>query len=550
MHDRRSASVPPNQFRTVPGPRDVRVAAERLAFAAALLIAGCAAFLLASPAVDDAYIVFRYVDRLLDGRGLTFNDGERVEGFTSLSWTLLLAGAAAVTGADLPALAILVNAAFVVLTVVVFRQLLDELPVGRAVKALALLTLAGSALYIEVAQLGLEFALFAFVLTWFVRELFRLWRAPTRARAAGTGLLGALLFTTRPEMLPVPPALLALGVLSRERAGRVRPAVTAAACWAAGVAAVTVWRVLYFGDLLPTSAIAKASAPGSPEWWPNLRWAVRTGIEYFAHGYARAPALALGIAGGAALLWRGEARPFAAALLLPIAVATLVTLQNGGDWMPFWRFIHMYAPLHVALLALAIGALAWRRPAAGLAAGLAVLAVHVATGAAQASLDGPAFTRRDEGTVLDLYERIGGALERAWAPGDAVMPEAIGRIGFTAPALPIHDPAGLTDRTLAHDPAAARTMFGRTNWRYSLGREPAVIVLHYWGHERDWREDVPEFDAEAAYELHVVPPLAHSRDGRSAYVLVRRDRAARYRSALEGLGGRRIAFDDASSPPE
>ena len=34
--------------------------------------------------VDDAFIVYRYADRFLEGNGLTFNDGEYVEGFTSL----------------------------------------------------------------------------------------------------------------------------------------------------------------------------------------------------------------------------------------------------------------------------------------------------------------------------------------------------------------------------------------------------------------------------------------------------------------------------------
>jgi hypothetical protein len=43
-------------------------------------------------AEDDAFIVYRYVDRFLEHKGLTYNDGESVEGFTSLLWTVLLAG--------------------------------------------------------------------------------------------------------------------------------------------------------------------------------------------------------------------------------------------------------------------------------------------------------------------------------------------------------------------------------------------------------------------------------------------------------------------------
>lgn len=39
---------------------------------------------------DDAYITFRYVLNFLDGNGLVFNAGERVEGYTNFLWLILL----------------------------------------------------------------------------------------------------------------------------------------------------------------------------------------------------------------------------------------------------------------------------------------------------------------------------------------------------------------------------------------------------------------------------------------------------------------------------
>lgn len=39
---------------------------------------------------DDAFISFRYVQNFVDGHGLVFNIGERVEGYTNLLWVLLL----------------------------------------------------------------------------------------------------------------------------------------------------------------------------------------------------------------------------------------------------------------------------------------------------------------------------------------------------------------------------------------------------------------------------------------------------------------------------
>jgi len=40
---------------------------------------------------DDALITLRYAERLLDGHGLTWTDGERVEGYSNLLWLLLTA---------------------------------------------------------------------------------------------------------------------------------------------------------------------------------------------------------------------------------------------------------------------------------------------------------------------------------------------------------------------------------------------------------------------------------------------------------------------------
>ena len=41
--------------------------------------------------VDDVYISFRYAKNLVDGHGLVFNPGERVEGYTNFLWVILSA---------------------------------------------------------------------------------------------------------------------------------------------------------------------------------------------------------------------------------------------------------------------------------------------------------------------------------------------------------------------------------------------------------------------------------------------------------------------------
>ncbi len=49
---------------------------------------------------DDAFISLRYAQRLLAGSGLTWTDGEAVEGYSNLLWVLACAGLGAL-GFDL-----------------------------------------------------------------------------------------------------------------------------------------------------------------------------------------------------------------------------------------------------------------------------------------------------------------------------------------------------------------------------------------------------------------------------------------------------------------
>ena len=76
-----------------PLPAAPSIAARRLD--AALLLAVLAGFVLIARRFDflqdDAYITFRYIKNFITGNGLVFNIGERVEGYTTFLWTILLA---------------------------------------------------------------------------------------------------------------------------------------------------------------------------------------------------------------------------------------------------------------------------------------------------------------------------------------------------------------------------------------------------------------------------------------------------------------------------
>lgn len=139
---------------------------------------------------DDAFISIRYADNLANGLGLVYNAGERVEGYTNLLWTLMLATA---TRAGLSAVATaqyLGIVWYVALAVSLTYRSWRRADSGRPFIPLA----AGIVLVSEDFQVwasgGLETSLFAWLS---VQALMLTREPPTRARSAMAGSLFALL---------------------------------------------------------------------------------------------------------------------------------------------------------------------------------------------------------------------------------------------------------------------------------------------------------------------------------------------------------------------
>lgn len=68
---------------------------QKIAFSYVALAVCCIFFVwemgVVQAQIDDAYITYRYAFNLVSGNGLVYNAGERVEGYTNLLWTLLVA---------------------------------------------------------------------------------------------------------------------------------------------------------------------------------------------------------------------------------------------------------------------------------------------------------------------------------------------------------------------------------------------------------------------------------------------------------------------------
>ena len=202
--------------------------------------------------MDDAYVYFRYVDNLvIGGKGLVWNGGEFVEGFTSPFWALLLAGLrgfradywVAVRAAGVAAFAV-----FWWLAVLVNRGLATER--GRRTLALNLPLLYLSVCYGALCYFtsGLESPLVLVMAALFACAV--LWPDSTTLQVS----LGVAPLV-RPE-LAVPYVLALIFIRLRTKRTPV-PAILSGLFLTGGYLAFRVW---YYADLFPNTFHLKDEA--------------------------------------------------------------------------------------------------------------------------------------------------------------------------------------------------------------------------------------------------------------------------------------------------
>lgn len=212
---------------------------------------------------DDIFITFRYVDQWMAGNGIVYNPGERVEGYTHPLWLVLLSGWK-LAGFELPtgAMALgLVSFGMVLgVTAFVSSRLSSHWWSAWSPAALALALHYDSRVW---ATGGLETSLFTLLFTAsvLIPVLFRS-DSPRVLFACGSCLTLAIL--TRPEAVLLIPVLLVFFILKLEANGETRRKLvrTITPFFLPLVAVMipyAVWKLLYYGDLLPNTYYAKSA---------------------------------------------------------------------------------------------------------------------------------------------------------------------------------------------------------------------------------------------------------------------------------------------------
>lgn len=376
---------------------------------------------------DDAYITHRSAANWLSGHGPVFNPGERVQAFTHPLWMGLSALCQGLAG----------EAYFSVLVVSIGLSLLAALLLARAVAVdrwagvLAVLAMSASGAIVDFGTSGLETPLL-YVLVGLGLAMAD--PAPGPRGVGAWALLCAAVGLVRLD------ALLLLGPAAVLCLGRVgRRAWPAAALGALPLLAWEIFSLVYYGSLVPNTALAKLNLD-----IPRTELAAR-GMAYLADSARHDPlSLGLPLLGAGLALWRGRGLDRALALGLLLDLAYVVAI--GGDFMS-GRFLAAPALLGLGL-ALRQGPLPL--PSRVLAAlGLAALGIL--------GPSAPWRSGRDHGegwTDARLLSPSGVADERAYYyPTAGLLPVLARRAELAAGDLPIPpDPGAIAGLAAAAEP--------------------------------------------------------------------------------------------------
>ncbi len=279
--------------------------------------------------MDDAYISLRYAANLAHGYGPTFNPGQSpVEGFSNPLWTLILAIPESIGLRGIYPVKI-ASAGIAILNLPAIYFAAKELYGDSKPAVVAVVITAISAPFAVWAGAGLETPLFSLLLIVAVYFYLadRLWV---------TSVFLGLIALTRPEGIIFLPLVIGAVIISGKISIKRLAAIMLPAFAITGI--YLIFRVLYFGDILPNTYYAKMGGG----WGQAL-----AGIAYLAR-FTAFSALPLWILLGVISLRKviADRRKY---LIIALLLTYSAFIVSAGFDLPAFRFFANVWPL-VALL--------------------------------------------------------------------------------------------------------------------------------------------------------------------------------------------------------
>jgi hypothetical protein len=300
---------------------------------------------------DDAMISMRYAWNFSHGQGLVWNAGERIEGYTNLLWTLIMSiftgvmgKSEAVLAVQITGLAIVLGCCFMVWKLT--QRVGADMP-ERDRAALGIAAVLMTLMYYPLSHwslTGMETGLLTLLILAAMHSLEGYARTGGAARLlAVAGVLGLAYLTREDSAIYAIPILIYAAALPAPSAtSRARALLPALGLFLLIAVGRELFRVLYYGDLLPNTYYLKLT--GMP-----LEERLRNGLG-FTSLYLVTHAFLLGI-GAAGLALKPDRRKllYLTLVVLPI----LYQIWVGGDPVRMWRMMTPAQPLAAVSFALA-----------------------------------------------------------------------------------------------------------------------------------------------------------------------------------------------------
>lgn len=453
---------------------------RRTAWAALVLV--CAAFVAHALfylfVQDDAYIFFRYSENWINGWGPVWNQGDRVEGYTSPAWLAVLTVIRLATGSFEPGVHVVslgLGVGALVLLFIVAGGIARNAWAGLA----AALLMACNRTFALWSTSGMETRLFGFlVLSVAVFAWRRAKGSISRAEDFVLGPTLLLLCLTRPEGFLFAGLTLLFLLLTDPGTFRSRWVLGGLALWSAGVAGHLWWRWNFYGDPLPNTFYAKVSGFDFSSGGSYLSdFAVSFPVFTVAFGLALVYHL------GTGLITRKLT--FESALSVTLLVYLSYVAAIGGGFMEFRLLDAVLAPVSLLIITSLWSIFRFLTPSFATAAALAVVIVAATVGLNV----GMRFEDRAHWvmTRTEMWEDstkgwilIGQFFGRSAQSGESLATTAAGAIPYFS-KLPSLDQLGLNDRYIAHLPQAESHSVGHQKIApeaYLAQRQITFVIGH------------------------------------------------------------------------
>lgn len=431
---------------------------------------------------DDAFISFRYAANFVHGYGLTWNPGEpNIEGYTNPLWTLLMTIPIRLGYDPILFSFSLGIVCFLCTLLATYRLALGVLGCAR-LATLCVILLGANYTFSAYATGGLETQMQAMLLVCVALMVFRICHTDQRRPfdlAVVSIVTAAAVLTRLDSLLPIVVIYLALlwALLKSHNTPAVKCIYIAAALLPGLVIGMSygLWKLVYYGDLLPNTYYAKAACGTS----------LVRGVKYvwgFLGTYGWLPFMALALARirhiGARSLW---IRP----LLIVIAVWIVYVVKVGGCFMEFRFLVPVLPFVVIGILGALSEALA---PAGQLAVVVGLLLMSFFHQATFNGRNGVESIRQLSGHIsYEKWDEIGkmlGRMFREERPEITIATTAAGAIPYYS-ELKTVDMLGLSDPWIARNGYVLGTRPGHqrvATAAYLRDRHVNLVVGHPQSH--------------------------------------------------------------------